>query len=228
MTLWERIIALLDDARQNTLGAVLEGLSQRRRQHDAAIFSIALIALSAKMAKADGVVTDDEIAAFRTFFTFPPEEESKVRTIFALATEDVAGFGSYAKQVGRLYRDEATVLEDVLDCLFFIAAADGVLHPREVDLLRSAADSFSIDEAAWRRIKASHLGADRDDPYIVLGVPHDATDAEVRKTYRSLVKENHPDALIARGIPPELVKIAEHRMAVLNDAYDVLAKERGL
>lgn len=226
MSLWDRILALLSEANERTLGAVMDAMEARRKRRDAAIFSIALIALSAKMAKADGVVTDDEVAAFRSFFVYPAEEESKVRTVFKLAMEDVAGFDSYAKQVGRLFRDECTILEDVLDCLFFIALADGALHPNELDLLRVASHAFDMKKSAWRRIKAAHLGADKEDPYVILGVEHGVSDGELKKVYRDLVKEHHPDALIARGVPEDLVKIAEHRMAVINDAYERAIAER--
>ncbi|MEM9232898.1 MAG: TerB family tellurite resistance protein [Pseudomonadota bacterium] len=225
MTLWERVLALLEEAHDRTLGAVMETMAKRRQERDAAVFSIALIALSAKMAKADGIVTDDEVAAFRSFFSYPPEEEGKVQTVFSLAMEDVAGFQSYARQVARIYRDAPTILEDVLDCLFFIALADGVAHPEEMKLLRDAADAFSVNAAAWRRIQAGHLGTDHEDPYVILGVEHGADKAEVRKVYMALVKQNHPDALIARGVPPDLARIAEHRMATINTAYEKITEE---
>ncbi|ADM10435.1 Putative heat shock protein DnaJ [Parvularcula bermudensis HTCC2503] len=223
MTLWESIGALLDEARDRTLGAIMAAMEARRRKRDAAIFSIALIALSAKMARADGAVSESELAAFRSFFTYPPKEERNVMTVFRLAMEDVAGFSSYARQVGRLFRDEPAILEDVLDCLFYVALADGVAHPAELDLLREAADAFGVGPCGWRRIKAAHLGFERDDPHVILGVEPHATIAEIKAAYHALVKEHHPDALTARGVPPALVKIAEHRMATINVAYEKLA-----
>lgn len=226
MSFWDRFKTLVDEARARTLGALIETLAERRREKDAAVFSIALIALSAKMAKADGIVTDDEIEAFRTFFTYPPSEEDKVRTVFSLAMEDVAGFPSYARQVGRLYRGDEAVLEDVLDCLFFIALADGIAHPRELDLLRAAADAFGVTKSSWRRVQAAHLGLDHEDPYVILGIDPEATPEEARAEYLKLVKANHPDALVARGVPPDLAKIAEHRMATINTAYEKLMAER--
>lgn len=226
MSFWDRITALLAEARERTLGSLMETMAARRQRRDAAIFSIALIALSAKMAKADGVVTDDEISAFGSFFSYPASEEAKVKTVFSLAMEDVAGFESYARQVARLFRDEPAILEDVLDCLFAVALADGVAHPKELELLRVAADAFGISAPCWRRIKAGHLGADLEDPYVILGVDHHAEESEIRKTYLDLVKQNHPDALTARGVPPELVRIAEHRMATINTAYEKIRAER--
>ncbi|WP_306252958.1 molecular chaperone DjiA [Parvularcula sp. IMCC14364] len=226
MTLWERIQALLEAAREQTLGAVMEAMRARKFRRDAAAFSIALIALSAKMAKADGIVTDDEIEAFGDFFTYPPEEASKVRMIYQLAQEDVSGFDLYARQVGDLFRDEALVLEDVLDCLFHIALADGILHPKELELLREAYAAFDLTPTAWRRVKASHTGLEKEDPYAVLDVPVEISEEDLKKAYRTLVKEHHPDKIIARGVPENLIKISERRMAAINEAYEKILAER--
>ncbi|GGY51478.1 J domain-containing protein [Parvularcula lutaonensis] len=226
MTLWERIAAILESARDATLSAVMDAIEERKRRRDAAVFSIALIALSAKMAKADGIATEDEFAAFRDFFEVPPAEEHKVRLVYDLAKADVAGYASYAKQVGRLFRGEEAVLEDVLDCLFHVAMADGVLHPGELELLHRIKDAFGISEACFRRVKAAHVGLDEDDPYAVLGVAHDMPTDELKKSYRQLAKEHHPDAMLARGVPAELVSIAEHRMAAINEAYEKVMAER--
>lgn len=229
MTFWDRIESLLNAAHDKTLGALMEAIRERRARKDAAVFSIAFIALSAKMAKADGIVTDEEVAAFQTFFTYPAEEADKVHMIWRLAQEDVAGFDLYARQVGDLFSGEPTVLEDVLDCLYHIALADGVAHPREVELLDEAVRAFKMSPACARRVKAAHLGADKEDPYVILGLDHDISDDELRRAWRNLAKENHPDTLIARGVPPDLVKIAEGRMAAINDAYKrALAERKGL
>lgn len=226
MSLWDRIQKFLSEAQERTLGALMAVLEERRRKRDAAVFSIALIALSAKMAKADGVVTDDEIAAFRNFFNYPPEQEDKVSMIFRLAMEDVAGFELYAKQVGKLFKEEPGILEDVLDCLFHIALADGELHPNELSLLRVAADAFHLNQRQWRRVMAAHAGHDSNDPYMILGISAEASDGELKKRYLQLAKDHHPDALMARGVPAQLVKIAEGRMAAINNAYEAALAER--
>ena len=220
MSLWDRIQAILAEARERTLGAVMEAVEHRRRKRDAAVFSIALIALSAKMAKADGIVTDDEVAAFGTFFSYPAEERAKVQMLWDLAQQDTAGFDAYARQVGRLFADEPGVLEDVLDCLYAVALADGVAHPEEERLLAEARDAFGLDAGAWRRVRASHVGMEKDDPRAILGVAPDADEGEIKSAYRQLARDNHPDALIARGVPEDLIGIAERRMAAINDAYE--------
>ena len=228
MSLWTTIQAIIDETRRRTLGAALDALAERRVKRNEATFAIALIALSAKMAKADGVVTDDEIEAFTDFFSFSEKDASKVRMVYDLAQQDVAGFDHYIAQVARIFEDEQAVLEDVLDCLFHIAAADGVAHPDEMTLLENAAKAFKINAAAYRRIKAVHMGQGDEDPYAILGVDHDIDDTALKATYRALVKEHHPDAMIARGVPEHLVSIAEGRIAAINTAYEeILAERRG-
>jgi DnaJ like chaperone protein len=227
VTLWDNITNAIERAHKRTFGAALDAFVQMKTRRDETAFSIALIALSAKIARADGVVTDDEVAAFRKFFAYPPEEDTKVRMVFDLAKQDIAGFEHYVGQVARIFDDDPIVLEDVIDCLLYVALADGQAHPREMDLVEQAAAKFGLKPATWRRLKAAHLGQDREDPYLILGLDADADDAALRARYRELMRENHPDALIARGVPPVLVKIAENRTATINTAYDRILAERG-
>ncbi len=191
------------------------------------VFTIAIIALGAKMAKADGVVTRDEEEAFHRIFRVPPSEEANVRRIFNFARQDTAGFEAYARQIARIFRDRPAMLEDVLDGLFEIARADGVLHPGELAFLERVAEIFGFTPAEFRRIRASHFGPDAADPYAIIGVAHSASDDEVKRTYRLLVRENHPDSLIARGVPEEFVKLANDKLAAINAAYDRIEAERG-
>jgi len=189
-------------------------------------FTIAMIALAAKMAKADGVVTDEEVAAFDRIFRVPPAEQAAVRRFFDLARQDTAGYEIYAGQVARAFAGNPAVLEDILDGLFEIAAADGVLHPAEGAFLERVADIFGFAPGEFRRIRASHFPPDAADPYVVLGLDYDAGDDEVRHTYLRLVRENHPDSLIARGVPEEFVKLATDKLAAINGAYEKIEAER--
>jgi DnaJ like chaperone protein len=189
-------------------------------------FTIAMIALAAKMAKADGVVTDEEVAAFDRVFRVPPAEQASVRRFFDLARGDTAGYETYAAQIARIYAGQPAVLEDILDGLFEIAAADGVLHPDEGTFLERVAEIFGFAPGEFRRIRASHFLPDAADPYVVLGVGFDASDDEIKRTYYRLVRENHPDSLMARGVPPEFVKLANDKLAAINGAYDKILAER--
>jgi DnaJ like chaperone protein len=191
-------------------------------------FAAAVIALGAKIAKADGRVTRDEIRAFREVFHVPPDEESHVARLFDLARRDSRGFEPYARQVAQLFRDNPAVLEELLDGLFHIAKADRVAHPDEIAFLREVAQIFGFDEAAFQRISAGHLGADSADPYLILGVPHDASNDALRTAWRRLVRENHPDRLTAQGLPAEFVQLANDKLATINAAYDRICKQRGI
>ncbi len=207
-------------------GHVLFDRDSRDDGEPGVVFTIAIIALGAKMAKADGTVTQDEIEAFGRIFRVPPSEEANVRRIFNLARQDTAGYEAYAGQIARLFRGNPAMLEDILDGLFEIAKADGVLHPGELLFLERVADIFGFSPSEFRRIRASHFGTDDADPYAVLGVAHDASEEEIKRTYRLLVRENHPDSLIARGVPEEFVRLANDKLAAINGAYAKIRDER--
>jgi DnaJ like chaperone protein len=190
-------------------------------------FTIAIIALGAKMAKADGEVTRDEVAAFNEVFSVPPGEEAHMRLIFDLARRSTHGFESYARQVGKLFADDKAVLEDLLGGLFHIALADGALCAAEDTYLREVARLFGLVPPDYARIRATHGGPSHeepDDPYAVLGVTPAASAEEIRVAYHRLVRETHPDALIAKGAPPENLAIATARIARINAAHDCLVK----
>jgi DnaJ like chaperone protein len=191
-------------------------------------FTIAVIALAGKMAKADGVATEREFEILRRIFDMPPQEEANVRRVFNLARQDIAGFEHYAGQIARLFRDNPAVLEDVLDTLFEIAKADGVLHPCEARFLERVAEIFGFAPNEYRRIRASHFAPELTDPYVILGVSYAADDEEIRHTYRRLVRENHPDSLIARGVPAEFIRLATDKLAAINGAYEKIRAERGM
>jgi DnaJ like chaperone protein len=188
-------------------------------------FSVGMIALSAKMAKADGVVMEVEIAAFKQVFHVPDHELPAVARVFNLAKQDVAGFELYAAQLARLFQPGSPVLEDVLDGLFHIAKADGAFHPGEHGFLAEVAAAFGFSPDDFARIRARHVVA-KDDPWLILGVPHDASPDEIKARYRALVRENHPDRHIAAGVPEEMVELATERLQRINEAYDRIMKER--
>jgi DnaJ like chaperone protein len=210
-------------------GAVtgLFGAGHERDAEPGVAFTIAIIALGAKMAKADGVVTPDEEEAFARVFRVPQADEANVKRIFNLARADTAGYEAYAGQIARMFRGNPAVLEDILDGLFEIAKADGVFHPGEQAFLERVADIFGFAPNEYRRIRASHF-RDAGDPYVILGVAYDAGETEIRSSYRRLVRENHPDSLIGRGVPPEFVKLANDKLAAINAAYETVLAERGM
>ncbi len=190
-------------------------------------FTIGVIALGAKMAKADGVVTRDEVDAFKQVFHIPPTEMKNVARVFNQAKQDIAGYDGYARQLAGIFGPASPVLEDVLDGLFHIAKADGVVHPMEEKFLESVASIFGFDSRDFARIRERHVLPEREDPYVILGVSRTDSFADIRKAYRKLVAENHPDKHIAAGMPEEFIEIATGKLAAINDAFDRIEKERG-
>ncbi|MEE9301335.1 MAG: TerB family tellurite resistance protein [Alphaproteobacteria bacterium] len=191
-------------------------------------FTVALIVLGAKMAKADGVVSRHEVEAFKRVFRIPPADQSDVAKVFDQAKQEAAGFEPYAEQVAQLFAHNPAVLEGLLDGLFHIALADGVMHQAETAYLRRVADIFGFDEHKFERIHAGHMGPGHADPYDILGVPHDAPEQEIKTAYRQLIRENHPDTLIAQGMPQDFIDLANEKMAAINDAHDRILKQRDL
>jgi DnaJ like chaperone protein len=210
------------------VGAVAGHFIFDRESDPGVVFTIAIVALSGKMARADGVISDREFDIFRRVFGMAPQEEAHVRRIFHLARQDMAGYEAYAAQIARLFAGRPSLLEDVLDGLFEIAKADGLLHPGEAAFLERVAEIFGFAPGEFRRIRASHFAPELTDPYVILGLAYDANDDELKQTYRRLVRENHPDSLMARGVPPEFEKLANDKLAAINTAYEKIQAERGL
>ncbi len=192
-----------------------------------AAFTLALIALSAKMAIADGAVTASEVRAFNATVEIAKGNEPQVEKLFNLAKQDVAGYDAYARKVARFFSDTPETLEHVLDGLFFIATADGLVHEAELDYLRDVSSIFGFDDARFEQIASQHVVLEEGvDPYTVLGLSHDAPPEEVRRVYRMLVAEHHPDRLIAKGVPEELIDVATARMSAINLAYQAITKPK--
>lgn len=202
--------------------------------HQRAAFTIAFVALAAKMAKADGCVAPIEAETFHRLYEVRSGEAANVRAVFELAARDTAGFESYARQIATLLASEPRVLRDVFDGLFHIAAADGIIHASEDQFLRTVADIFGINAAEFRAIRAAFVqdvtqtkGGRDDSPYDILGVTPSIDPARLKARHRELVRDHHPDSLLARGVPMDFHAAASRKLAVINAAYDSILKERG-
>jgi DnaJ like chaperone protein len=191
-------------------------------------FTIGVIALGAKMARVDGQVSEVEWAAFRDFFDVPPGEEANVERFFDLAKRDAGGFETYARQVAALFPDAPEILENVIEGLFSIAQADGRIDAAEAEYLAKVARIFGLPSSRFERAKAAALGVVECEPCVVLGIDPLATDEQIREAWLRQVRANHPDRLMAQGLPEEAIAVANRKLALINDAYDRLRRQRGL
>lgn len=219
MSVWSKLIHMAGRAFEFEEAPEAEPQNGCKPDPDDVGFTAAIVCLAAKMAKADGIVSSDEVTAFMKVFVPPPGEEGNIARVFGIARQSTAGYESYARRIGNRYRSRPCLLEDVLDGLFHIAGADGRVGKAELAFLARVAECFGLRDAEFKRIQYSHLGPDPADPYVILGLLPDAPEAAVRQAYRRLAAENHPDALRARGAPPEFLKIGEVKLRALNMAY---------
>lgn len=196
------------------------------------LFAIGVVVLSAKLAKCDGTVTRLEIDAFKRQFRIPQEAVRDVGRLFDQARDRTGGFEAYAEQLGEAFADNPGTLEDVLTALFAIARADAPINAREMDFLSRVRRGFGLGQAAWDRARGSTAPrsplSDDGDAYAILGVSRSAGDDEIRATWKRLVRENHPDSLAARGVPPEFIARASEKVARINASWDSIKRERGL
>lgn len=183
-------------------------------------FSIAAIALSAKMARADGQPSEAEFRAFRRLFQVPPGEEAAVVRFYQQARQSTDGYEAYARQLAQLFGPAAPILEDLLDALFLIATVDPPVGPAELHYLERVGALFGFSETAFARIRARHIRPPDDDPLVVLGLEPGASVAQIKSAYRRLARQTHPDRLQAAGVPAEFLAVGQARMAALNAAYE--------
>ena len=233
MTVWQKISGLatvVGDAGGNLLDELGRTFGLNRPDGEPLkdiAFTIAVIALSAKMATADGAVSPLERKAFADVFHYSPEEAKNVERVFDMAKQDVAGYEAYADQIAALLKDDRKLLQHVLEGLMYVAAADGGMHPEEDQFLKSVATRFGFSDSEYRFFRARFV-VDNANPYDALRLTPDASDAEVKAQYRKLVRDNHPDRLMANGVPPEFIELANRKIAAINAAYEAIARERGL
>lgn len=189
-------------------------------------FSTAVTALGAKLARADGRVDGSEFDAFAEVFTPEPGSERNVHRLYDLARQTTHGYETYARRLAQRYRHCPQLLEDVVDGLFHIAGSDGAVTDGELEYLRRVSELFGLSALEFRRVKATHLGMAKDDPYAVLGVAPDAPDEAVRSAWRRALSDAHPDRVIGRGLPQEYVEVAQAKAAAINAAHDAVMRER--
>ena len=188
------------------------------------IFALSLIVLSAKLSKADGQVSREELIAVKDKLKIPESELDQVGKIFNKAKEESNGYEPYAKQIAEVYRGNMNVLEEVINTLFYIAEADGNISDNELIMIEDIARIFGLNQAQINGIKESRKSSDKLNPYIVLESKPDDSLEEIRKRYIKLSKEHHPDLLLSKGVPQEVIDESKAKMRAVNSAWDQIQK----
>ncbi|MDB4238843.1 TerB family tellurite resistance protein [Alphaproteobacteria bacterium] len=188
------------------------------------VFALSLIVLSAKLSKADGQVSKEELIAVKEKLQIPESEIDQVAKIFNKAKEESTGYEPYAKQISEIYKDNLNVLEEVINVLFYIAEADGEVSNNEQVMIQNIAYIFGLTQSQFESIQESRKSSDRLNPYIVLESSPDDDLQTIRKKYIKLSKEHHPDLLISKGVPVEVINESKNKMRTINAAWDQIQK----
>ena len=188
------------------------------------IFALSLIVLSAKLSKADGQVSKEELIAVKDKLKIPENEIDQVGKIFNKAKNESTGYKPYAEQIAQIYRGNLNVLEEVINILFYIAEADGNISQAELVMIEDISRIFGLSESQFNSLKESRKSSDKLNPYIVLESNPDDSLTEIRKKYIKLSKEHHPDLLLSKGVPPEVIEESKKKMRSINSAWDQVQK----
>ena len=234
MSIWERLATAVGDGSPGaTLGPRFaaempyDSPVKSDGKADALPFTIGMIVLGAKMAKADGVVTKDEVDAFKKAFKVSEAEMRRAARVFNLAKEDPSGFETSAQELATVFKGDRKMLEYTLEGLFHIAKADDVLHPAEEKFLHQVATQLGFTDTDFMFMKARHTPIQDRDPYDVLGLESSVSQQELTSRYHRLVDQSQPDEFVARGLPKEFILIANEKLTAIKQAYEAICKQRG-
>ena len=188
------------------------------------VFALSLIVLSAKLSKADGQVSKEELIAVKDKLKIPENEINNVGKIFNKAKEESSGYEPYAQQVAQIYKNNLNVLEEVINILFYIAEADGNSSQSELNMIKHIAQIFGLSQSQFNSIRESRKSSNKLNPYIVLESKPEENLQTIRKKYLKLSKEHHPDILISKGVPQEVIEESKKKMRAINSAWDQIQK----
>lgn len=224
-SIWSQLLEFFTGPKATEGGSDSSSRREMPREHSAS-FMIAIICLGAKIAKADGLVTKDEVTAFRKIFIIGEADAPLAAKVYNYAKRSAVGYEQYAKRVARHFGPGNRMLDLILEGLFVIADADGTISQAEADVLRKIGQIFGVPEKNFANLMNRFGYEKRESPYDTLNVHTDMPTEEIKARWRALAKENHPDVLTAKGMPKEAVKLAEIRMAAINQAWEQIKSER--
>jgi len=215
------------------LGSVIGGKISRARStggnfssfaQPQQVFALSLIVLSAKLSKADGNVSKEELIAVKDKLKIPENEIDSVGKIFNKAKEESSGYEPYAQQITQIYKNNLNVLEEVINILFYIAEADGNISQSELNMIQHIAQIFGLNQSQFNSIRESRKSSDKLNPYMVLESKPEENLQTIRKKYLKLSKEHHPDILISKGVPKEVIEESKKKMRAINSAWNQIQK----
>ena len=188
------------------------------------VFALSLIVLSAKLCKADGQVSREELIAVKDKLKIPDHELDQVGKIFNKAKEESIGYEPYAKQIAYFYKGHINVLEEVINTLFYVAEADGNVSNEEFKMIHHISQIFGLNEIEFNGIVEGRKSSDKLNPYVVLESKPDDNLTDIRKKYLKLSKEHHPDLLLNKGVPQEVIDESKAKMRAINAAWSQIQK----
>lgn len=192
-------------------------------------FFVATFSMLAKLAKADGHITKNEINTIELFMDEDLALNSQSRqigiNIFKTAINSHETFQNFAIQFYNHFNNQPKILELMIDILFRVSIADGNLLDVEEKLILSAVQSFNLNNAKYLQIRSRYIN-DADKYYSILGCNRNDSDEIIKSHYRKLIMEHHPDKIASKGLPEEFIKFASDKFREIQNAYDEIKKER--
>ncbi len=209
-----------------------EGMARLSQgEEDQLTFFVAAFSMLAKLAKVDGRVAKEEIDSIEHFMAsdLNLDRESRVHAtnIFKAAIESTNTFQDFAHQFYHHFQTQPRLLELMIDILIRVSIADGVFSESEENLIMAAVKVFKLSDEQYRKLKSKYV-SDIDKYYAVLGCNRNDTDEQIKKNYRKLVMDYHPDTIASKGLPEEFTKFANDKFREIQEAYEVVTKEKGV
>lgn len=194
-------------------------------------FFVAAFSMLAKLVNADGRVSKEEIDAVENFMVYDlnlnPESKRLATNIFHTAIDSPDNFNAFANQFYSQFRSQYQMLDLMIDILLRVSMADGTLSPGEEKLILSAVRIFNFNDEKYRKLKSKYI-KEIDRYYAILGCDRNDSDEDIKKQYRKLVSDYHPDKIASKGLPEEFTKFANDKFREIQEAYEVVKKEKGI
>ncbi|MBF0233703.1 MAG: co-chaperone DjlA [Desulfamplus sp.] len=194
-------------------------------------FFVAAFSMLAKIAKVDGRVSEKEIESIDSFMLNDLHLDSQSRQsaihIFRHALNSPESFEAFAMQFYTAFSSQPRIIDLMMDILFRVSVADGGIDPAEERLLLSAARIFNYSPSDYAMLKSRYI-RESNRFYAVLECDKTASDEQIKKQYRKLASEYHPDKIASKGLPEEFSKFAADKFREIQEAYDNIKKERSI